>query len=140
MAYNPSHFVTALLSLCPSLVPRQDFEVTNDGTGPVISAWHSTTVVQPSQAAIEAVDTDALLAVSAIPQTVSPRQARLALLAAGLLDQVEAAVNAAGGATKVSWDFATQINREDPLIAAIGAAIPLTSDQIDTLFKYAATQ
>lgn len=76
----------------------------------------------------------------AVPQSVSPRQARLALLAAGLLDQVEAAVNAAGGATKVSWDYATQINRTDPLIMTIGASLSLTQDQIDTLFKFAATQ
>jgi hypothetical protein len=75
-----------------------------------------------------------------VPQSVTPRQARLALLAAGLLDAVEAAVNAAGGATKVTWDFATVINRTDPLISTIGSSLNLTSDQIDVLFKYAATQ
>lgn len=75
-----------------------------------------------------------------IPQSVTPRQARLALLNAGLLTQVEAAVNAAGGATKITWDYATQVNRGDALITSIGAALNLTSEQIDALFVYAAKQ
>lgn len=74
-----------------------------------------------------------------IPQTVTPRQARLALLHAGLLDQVEAAVTSAGGVTKITWDYATQINRTDPLIAAISAGLNLTADVVDALFTHAAT-
>lgn len=72
--------------------------------------------------------------------SVTPRQARLALLAAGLLDQVEAAVNAAGGATKISWEFATTIERNSPLIETLRGSLGLTGEQIDTLFRYAATQ
>jgi hypothetical protein len=75
-----------------------------------------------------------------VPQIVSPRQARLALLAAGVLDQVQAAVDAAGGATKIAWEYATEINRTDPLILSIGAALNFSPEQIDTLFKYAAAQ
>lgn len=71
--------------------------------------------------------------------SVTPRQARLALLVAGLLDQVDAAVTTAGGATKITWDYATEINRNDPLITSIGAALGLTSAQIDALFAHAAT-
>lgn len=71
--------------------------------------------------------------------TVTPRQARLALLAAGLLDQVEAAVASAGGATKITWDYAAVINRDDPLITTLGASLNLTSAQIDALFTQAAT-
>ncbi|WP_050384572.1 hypothetical protein [Bradyrhizobium pachyrhizi] len=68
---------------------------------------------------------------------VTPRQARLALLAAGLLDQVDAAVDAAGGATKITWEYATEIRRDDPMISTVGAALSLTSDQIDALFTAA---
>jgi hypothetical protein len=70
--------------------------------------------------------------------SVTPRQARLALLAAGLLDKVESAVAAAGGATKITWDYATAVNRDDPMIASIGSALSLTSAQIDALFTQAA--
>ena len=73
-----------------------------------------------------------------VPQSVSPRQARLALLGAGLLDQVTAAVNAAGGATLITWDYASSFDRNDPLIIQIGASLNLTSSQIDALFKQAA--
>lgn len=72
--------------------------------------------------------------------SVTPRQARLALLGAGLLDQVEAAVKTAGGATQITWDYATQINRNDPLIATIAIGLNLTSAQIDALFKDAAAR
>lgn len=77
-----------------------------------------------------------------VPQSVTPRQARLALFAAGLLDQVQTAVDAAGGATKITWEYATQINRTDDLITKISTGLtpPLTSDQIDALFVYAAKQ
>lgn len=71
--------------------------------------------------------------------SVTPRQARLALLGAGLLDQVTAAVNAAGGATLITWEYATEFDRTDPLIAQIGSSLNLTSDQIDALFATAAT-
>jgi hypothetical protein len=77
---------------------------------------------------------------SVAPQvsSVTPRQARLALLAAGLLPQVETAVNAAGGATKITWEYATIINRSDALIENIGTALGLTDAAIDLLFTQAA--
>ena len=73
------------------------------------------------------------------PQSVSPRQARLALNAAGLLDKANTAVNAAGGATLISWEYASVFLRSDPLIAQIGTSLGLTSAQIDALFVQAAT-
>lgn len=74
-----------------------------------------------------------------IPTSVTPRQARLALLSAGLLDQVESAVTAAGGATKIAWEYATVINRDDPLIISISSSLGLTAEQIDALIAHAAT-
>lgn len=70
---------------------------------------------------------------------VTPRQARLALLGAGLLPQVETAVSAAGGATQITWEYASTFERGDPLISSIGSALNLTDSQIDNLFKQAAT-
>lgn len=69
--------------------------------------------------------------------SVTPRQARLALLGAGLLTQVEAAVTNAGGAAKITWDYATQIRRTDPLVTTLGAALGLSDAQIDALFAQA---
>lgn len=74
-----------------------------------------------------------------IPQTVTQKQARLALFGAGLLDQVNAAVTAAGGAVLITWEYSDVINRNDALIIAIGASLGLTSAQIDALFVTAST-
>jgi hypothetical protein len=69
--------------------------------------------------------------------TVSQRQARIALSRAGLLPQVESAVQAAGGEVQITWDYADVINRSDPLITTIGTQLNLTSAQIDQLFQLA---
>ncbi|MET4258468.1 pectin methylesterase-like acyl-CoA thioesterase [Bradyrhizobium sp. S3.12.5] len=82
---------------------------------------------------------DPYTAPAAPPVTsVTPRQARLALLASGLLDQVQAAVDAAAGATKITWEYAGVFDRNDPMIASIGVALGLTTAQIDALFAEAA--
>jgi hypothetical protein len=72
---------------------------------------------------------------------VTPRQARLALYIYGLLDQVEALIETQGGTTKITWEYATVFDRNDPTIIALSAAItpPLSSEQLDELFTLAAT-
>lgn len=74
-----------------------------------------------------------------VPASVTPRQAKLALLAAGHLTNVEAAIAAANTATQINWREATEFLRTDPLVGSIGAGLGLTSSQIDDLFKLAAT-
>ena len=74
-----------------------------------------------------------------VPQSVTPRQARLALLNAGLLTQVEAAIAAGNAADKITWEYALEIRRTDSMIINIGAALGLTEAQIDDLFRTAAT-
>ena len=74
-----------------------------------------------------------------IPQSVSMRQARLALLGAGLLDLVEAAIAAAGPAAKIEWDYATEVQPSAGLVPTMATALGLTDAQIDALFVTAAT-
>lgn len=73
---------------------------------------------------------------------VTPRQARLALLGAGKLSAVTAALaampGAQGEAARITWEYATEIRRDDPLIAAIGPALELSEAQVDALFAQAA--
>jgi hypothetical protein len=76
---------------------------------------------------------------SAVPTSISPAQARLALLGAGLLDQVEAAVAAGSRATQIAWEMATVIERNSPTVAALSAALGLTDAQLDDLFTTAAS-
>lgn len=73
-----------------------------------------------------------------VPQEVALWQARAALAAAGLLDAATAAVQSAGGAIAAAWEYGNVIRRDAPSIAALGAALNLSSDQIDDLFRNAA--
>lgn len=79
--------------------------------------------------------------VAPVPETVSPRQARLALLGIGMLDEVEQALasipGAQGKAAQIDWEYATEVQRKSPLIAALGPALGLTDAQIDDLFRAA---
>jgi hypothetical protein len=63
MAYNARDILLAVRNLRPGLANAFDFDLTDhqDGNGPAISAWYRSDVAQPSQAEIEAVDTDALV-------------------------------------------------------------------------------
>ena len=73
--------------------------------------------------------------------TVSMKKARLALLQAGLLSQVNAALDAmtGGEAARISWNYSNEVNRTDPLIGQLGTLLNLTSIQIDDLFTTTST-
>lgn len=71
-------------------------------------------------------------------QEVSMRQARLALLAAGLLDDVETGITALDKAAQIEWEYATSVKRGSALVASIAAALSLSDDQLDDLFTAAA--
>ncbi|MBP0492152.1 hypothetical protein [Roseomonas indoligenes] len=73
-----------------------------------------------------------------VPTSITPRQARLALLQAGLLDEVDAAVAAAGRAAQLEWEYATIVERNGALVERLAAGIPLTDQQVDDLFRAAA--
>lgn len=73
-----------------------------------------------------------------VPQTVSRFQARAALMQAGLLAQVEAAIAQAGPFEQLAWAETTEWHRDSPTINAIGTALNLTPAQIDDLFMAAA--
>lgn len=73
---------------------------------------------------------------------VTMRQARLALLAAGLLDAVDAAIAGMpgnqGAAARIEWEYATTLDRSWPLVTALAGALGLDDAQLDALFEQAA--
>lgn len=75
----------------------------------------------------------------AIPSSVTMRQARLALLAAGLLSTVETAIAGAGATAAIEWEYAQEVQRASGLVPTMATALGLTSAQIDALFVTAAT-
>lgn len=78
-----------------------------------------------------------------VPEVVTMRQARLALLQNGMLTQVNDAVanipGAQGDAARIEWEFSSTVERNRPLVQSLGAALGLTDTQLDDLFRLAAT-
>ena len=77
--------------------------------------------------------------------TLSARQLRLALLGLGLTGaQVEAKLAAMPGtpaereAAMIEWEYATTYQRDHHLVVALGAALGLTTAQIDNAWQGAA--
>ena len=73
-----------------------------------------------------------------VPQLVSRFQAKGALMQAGLLAQVEAAVAQADPFIQLAWAEAKDFRRDSPAIASISAGLGLTDEQVDDLFRAAA--
>ena len=85
----------------------------------------------------------AAVAMPVIPQTVTRRQARQALLLAGLLDNVPAAIRQIPDPTarrlaQIEWEDSLEFVRSRPLVVQIGAALGLDGAALDQLFVTAA--
>lgn len=79
-----------------------------------------------------------------VPQSVEMAQARLALLKAGLLSRVDAAIDAIPDAmqreaARVDWEYRTVVPRNSALVQGITASLGMTDAQVDDLFRLAAT-
>jgi len=79
-----------------------------------------------------------------VPIFVEMVQARLALLHAGHLAAVKAAIAAMPGIegeeARETWEFAPRVRRDSSLVAAMGVLLSLTDKQLDDLFLDAATR
>lgn len=75
--------------------------------------------------------------------SVSMRQARLALLQAGKLADVDAAIAALPSphkeAAQIEWEYATEVKRTSRLVENLTPALGLSDVEMDDLFKLAAT-
>lgn len=77
-----------------------------------------------------------------VPQVVTMRQARLALLSTGLLDQVDPAIDALDEPertiAKIEWDYSSEVHRDKPFVNILGSTLGLDDEAIDSLFIAAA--
>jgi len=77
-----------------------------------------------------------------VPEAVTMRQARLALLGAGLLPGVSAAIAALPSpqkeAAQIEWEYSQTVERNRGFVPLLGAALGLTDAQLDGLFVAAA--
>lgn len=97
--------------------------------------WAYAVCVEPKTQEEIAADAQA-----AVPRSITPRQCRLLLLQQGLLAQVEAMIAQQDEATRITWEYAIEFRRDDPLLLALAAdsAFNLTPEQLDQFFIAAA--
>ncbi len=74
----------------------------------------------------------------AVPESVTMRQCRIALLDAGLLDAVQSSIatmpGTEGERARIDWEYALEVRRDWPLIAYMAGDLGLTDEQVDGLF------
>lgn len=77
-----------------------------------------------------------------VPVEVTMRQARLALLNAGLLDTAQGVIDAlpmpARRQAQIEWEYALSVRRDHPLIALMIGEGLATAEEVDGLFVAAA--
>ena len=86
---------------------------------------------------------DPNLAKPPVPQSVTMRQARLALLGAGLLGDVDAAIQAIADpvqrkAAEIEWEYAQTVDRDSAFTQQLAGGLDLTNEALDQLFTQAA--
>lgn len=78
-------------------------------------------------------DSEPAAPVGEVPNVVTMRQARLALLQLDKLAEVEALIAQLGTAAQIEWEYAQTIERDHPLVAQFAA------HEVDAFFQLAAT-
>lgn len=71
-------------------------------------------------------------------ESITPRQAKLALYGAGLLDHVENMVAAADKTVQIHYTESVVWYRNDPVLNGLATQLGMTSQQLDELFASAA--
>lgn len=77
------------------------------------------------------------------PTVVTMRQARLALLGVGTLDDVAAAIadlpSPQKEAAQIEWEYSTEVKRDSALVTQLAPALGLDEAALDALFTQAST-
>lgn len=69
-----------------------------------------------------------------VPQSITPRQCRLLLLQQGQLASVEAMIASSTEDVRITWEYALEFNRNDPLLNSLATGMGWTTQEIDSFF------
>lgn len=122
---NPEYFAT-------------DFAYFQQRMFDVLNSWEAQRVADTAAPA------PAPVPVSGVPQEVTRRQARQALIMSGKFDLVQPAIDAISDPVQRAlmqseWDDSQTFQRNRPALIQMATAIGLSSEDIDNLFTLAAT-
>ncbi|MCK7581017.1 MAG: hypothetical protein MZV65_38965 [Chromatiales bacterium] len=136
----------AIIPNCTRWIERPVYDAETEETTPgtAVPGWHCIirTHSVPSTAqpylVTEATDIEPIpaggLLKPTVPQVVSRFQARAAMHIHGVLEAVEAEIQAADPIAQMAWADAQQFERPSPTIAAIAQKLGWTDEFVDTLF------
>jgi hypothetical protein len=122
---TPADWMSSTALPVPSYDPTTSSAIFTNGAWSVVQAPPADSVIPPKVT------------------EVTMRQARLALLGAGLLDDVDAALNAIPNeaqrkAALIEWEFSNTVQRDMSLVQQLAPALGLSEQQLDNLFAQAA--
>lgn len=79
-----------------------------------------------------------IVEIEPVPQSVTMRQARLALLNKGMLGNVNVAINSMPSpqkeAAQIEWEFSSVVERHRPITVMLGSALGLSELDLNKLF------
>lgn len=119
-----------------------------DSTGIIVepqeySIIESPTANPPSWYVEEEAPPPPPISIQYVPQQVTMRQARLALLEAGLLNLIASAIDSLEEPQKtkvqIEWEYSAFVERYSPLVQQMALSLGLTEKQLDDLFIQANT-
>ena len=127
-----------LKQLYPNADFTKDIILQDDGDGAYIKHFDTEKLgIQPTQAEI-----DAVVVTPPKIKAVTMRQARLALLGAGMLGTVNSMLagmaGAQGEAARIEWEYSQEVQRDRGLVLSLGTSLGLSTEQLDGLFAVAA--
>lgn len=93
--------------------------------------WRALT---PEEVISSDAESEKLMLDNAVPKIITMRQARLALLKAGLLETITASIWSMPQDVVIEWEYASDVMRDSPTITALATALSLSKDQVDQLF------
>jgi hypothetical protein len=68
------------------------------------------------------------------------RQARLQLLSMDLLDAVNAQISTMSQTAQIEWEFSSEVQRNNPLVAQLQASLSMSNSDMDLFFNEASTR
>lgn len=69
-----------------------------------------------------------------VPEKITPRQVRLLLLQKGMLQNVLTLIATQDEATRITWEYATEFQRNNPLLKSLATSLNITDQQLDQFF------
>jgi hypothetical protein len=123
-------------------IPRDAVDLTDEQYAELLAGQSAGRLIEPDANGFPAL-VDREILPPQVPVKVTMRQARLALLSAGLLDSVEVAINSLPEpprtAARIEWDFSSEVFRHRDFVLMLGNTLGLDSEEMDELFITAAT-